>query len=141
MPSWEQPRHGPLRDLDAKFAQFAMDARRSPQRIRGGHLVHQGANGRIRTRAAGAPPFRALRPAATEPIAVSPQHRLRLHDDEGGAPFPPGFAEKDPKEPIGWAEPWAFAATCQCGQLLTKRKVLKGDRLVSAARQDDRPKE
>jgi len=40
-PSREQSRHGPLRDRDAQLAQFAMDPRRSPERIRGGHLLHQ----------------------------------------------------------------------------------------------------
>jgi hypothetical protein len=38
--SLEQSRCGPFRDLDAHFAQFAMDSRSSPWRIRGSHFVH-----------------------------------------------------------------------------------------------------
>lgn len=42
IPSPAQPRHGPLRDLDAERVQFAMDSRRSPQRIRGSHQERAG---------------------------------------------------------------------------------------------------
>ena len=48
----QEPRDGSFRDLDAHSAQFAMDPRRAPQRIRGGHLHHEGTQGRVRTRAA-----------------------------------------------------------------------------------------
>jgi hypothetical protein len=39
----------PLRDVDAQFAQIAMDPRRSPQRIRGAHLGDERATSRSRT--------------------------------------------------------------------------------------------
>lgn len=118
-----------------------MDARSAPQRIRRSHLVHKGANGRISTGAAVADPFRAVRPSATEPLAMPPQHRLWLHDHHGGTPLPPRAGEHDPKEAISWAELRAFTDTPQCSQLLTKRQVLKGDRSVSAAHQSDQSEE
>ena len=118
-----------------------MDARRSPQRIRRSHLVHKGANGRIGPGTAGADPLRAVRPSPTEPLAMPPEHRLRLHDHQGGAPLPPRGGEQDPKQAIRWAALRALAGTCQDGQLLTKRQVLKGDRSVSAAHQADRSEE
>jgi hypothetical protein len=72
---------------------------------------------------------------------MPPQHRLWLHNDQRGAPLPPSVGEEDPKEPISWAELWAVASTRQCGELLTKRQVLKGNRFVSAAHQADRSEE
>jgi hypothetical protein len=72
---------------------------------------------------------------------MPPQHRLRLHDHQGGAPLSPPGGEQDPKEPIGWAEVRARTRSLQRGQLLTKGQVLKGDRAVSPADQPDGPKE
>ena len=66
------------------------------------------------------------------------QHRLGLHDDQGGTPLPPRFGEHDPKESIAHAELWAFDGARQCGLLLTERQVLKRDRSVSAADQRER---
>jgi hypothetical protein len=69
---------------------------------------------------------------------MPPQHRLWLHDHQGGAPVPPCLGEQNPKEPISSAERRLFTGTRQCSQLLTKRQVLKGNRSVSEAHQSDR---
>src|SRR2546426_3396337 len=67
--------------------------------------------------------------------------RVRLHDDQGAAPVPPGFGEQDPKEPIARAKLRSFCCARQGGQLLTEREVLERDRPVSAAHQSDRSEE
>ena len=66
-----------------------MDSRRSPQRIRGGHLLHQRAHGRVGAGTARAGPSRAVRPAAAEPVAMPLQHRVGLNDHQRRAPLPP----------------------------------------------------
>jgi hypothetical protein len=59
-PSPDESRHGPLRHLNAECRQFFVNSRRSTQRIRGSHLVHQWANGRIGPRSALAAPCERL---------------------------------------------------------------------------------
>ena len=51
-----QPGDGAFGDLNAQFAQLAVDPRSAPERIRGGNLRHECPNGRRRTRAAGTAP-------------------------------------------------------------------------------------
>ena len=72
---------------------------------------------------------------------MPPQHRVGLNDQQRGAPLPPRAGEQDPKEPIPWPERQACTRARQHGQLLTKGKVLKGNRSVSAAHQADRSEE
>src|SRR5882762_6600051 len=107
----EEPRHGPLRDRDAQLAQFAVNPRRSPQRIRRGHLADEGSNGRIRGGPPRTCPSRAPRPLTTEPLAVPPHHGVGLHDDHGGAPLLPPFGEEDPKESVPHTELWTLDRT------------------------------
>ena len=96
----QEPRDGSLRDRDAHSAQFAMDPRRSPQRIRGGHLAHQRANGGIGPWAARTHPRRAPRPSPAEPFAMPSHHGVGLDEHERRAPVPPRLGQYDPKQPI-----------------------------------------
>jgi len=72
---------------------------------------------------------------------MPPQHRVGLNDQQRRTPLPPRAGEQDPKEPIPWTERQACTPARQHGQLLTKGKVLKGNRSVSAAQQADRSEE
>src|SRR6266849_9739854 len=136
----QESRHRPLRDRDAQRAQFAVNPRRSPQRIRRGHLADERSNGRIRGGPPRTCPCRAPRPLTTKPLAVPPHHGIGLHDHDGGAPLLPRLGEKDPKESVPRTELWAPGRARQRGQLLTKREILEGDRPVYAANQSDRSK-
>jgi hypothetical protein len=98
---------------------FAMDSRRSPRRICGRHFVHQCANGRIRTRAARAQPFRAVRPSATEPLAMPPSTVAGCTTIKAVRHSRDVLASWIQKS--RWAELRAFTDTRQRGQLLTKR--------------------
>ena len=109
----------------------------SPQRVRGRHLSDEGTDLTIDGWAAARSGFRPSGPSAAEPVAMPPQHGVRLHDNQGGPPLPPPFCEQDPKESIARAEPLACDGAGQYGQLLTKGQVLKRDRSVSAAHQSD----
>src|ERR1700730_6470140 len=71
---------------------------------------------------------------------MPPQHRLGLHDHQGGAPLAPPFGEEDPKESIPPAELWALHRSGQRDQLGTEREVLERHGPVSPADQSDRSK-
>jgi len=65
-----------------------------------------------------------------------PTHdRVRLHEEEGCAPVPPGRGQDDPEQPIPPAERWTLDAAFQRVELLPERQVFERDRSVSAARQ------
>ena len=64
-------------------------------------------------------------------------HGVRVHDDQGCAPVPPGVGEPYPKESIPRAKLRPLAAARQRGQLLTERQVLRRDRSVAAGDQSD----
>src|SRR6202043_1396127 len=74
--------HAGLSDIDAELEEFAMDPRRSPQRIGNAHLADKLAYlRRYRWSAATAP--RLPPPVRSEPCAVPFNHGLRLHDRQG----------------------------------------------------------
>jgi hypothetical protein len=65
-----------------------------------------------------------------------PAHdRVRLHDDQGGAPISPRVGEQDPEQAISVAEWGTLGGTPEHRQLLTEREVLKRDSSVSTAEQ------
>jgi hypothetical protein len=74
----------------------------SPDRICGTHFGHEGANGRISAGPAWAVRPRALCPAATSPLAMPPQHRVRLHDHQGGTPSRHPLARRIQKSRSLW---------------------------------------
>jgi hypothetical protein len=121
-----------------KFDQFSVNPRRSPQRIRGAHLANERSNGRIRARATGTSVRRALRPSASEPLAMPGHHRVGVYDNQGRAPVLPGLGEQDPKQPIAIADLRTFDRAPEHRQLLTERHVLECDCAVSAADQRER---
>jgi hypothetical protein len=76
-----------------------------------------------------------------KPLAVPPHHGVGLDDDQGGAPLQPAFGEGDPKESVSGPKLGPCDGTRHHGQLLTKRKILKRDRSVSAAEESERSEE
>jgi hypothetical protein len=75
------------------------------------------------------------------PLAMPPQHRLGLHDHQGGAPLAPPLGQEDPKESVPPTELWALTRSGQRGQLLTECEILERDGSVSATEQSDRSEE
>jgi hypothetical protein len=59
------------------------------------------------------------------------QHRLGLHDHQGGAIRATPWQE-DPKESVPPTELWTLDRSGQRGQLLTEREILERDGSVSA---------
>ena len=65
-----------------------------------------------------------------------PAHdRVRLHDDQGGAPITPRVGEQDPEHSISVAEWGTLGGAPEHRQLLSEREVLKGNGSVSTAEQ------
>jgi hypothetical protein len=110
-----------------------MDPRRSPQRIRGGHLAHQRANGSIGPWAARAKPRRPSRPSPAEPFARPPHHSVGSDEHERRAPVPPRLGQHDPKQPISLSELWMADRACQRVELLPECEVLEDQFVMSAA--------
>ena len=83
-----------LADVDAELEQFAVDARRSPQRIVAAHLPNQvprfpGDRRPSRLAAAHLPG-----PDHVKPFAVPGNQRLRFHDDQGRRPAGPKLRQR-----------------------------------------------
>ena len=131
----EEPRDRSLRYHDTHLAQLAMDPRRSPERIRGGHLAHQCANGRIRIRAARTNPRPAPPPSPAEPLAMPSHHGVGLDEHERRAPVPPRLGQYDPKQPISPPQLRTGACASQRVELLAEREVLEDQFVMSAAGQ------
>ena len=72
---------------------------------------------------------------------MPPQHRLGLHDHQGGAPLAPRLGQEDPKESVPATELWAPTRSAQRGELLTEREILERDGSVSTTEQSDRSEE
>ena len=72
---------------------------------------------------------------------MPPQHRLGLHDHQGGAPLAPPLGQEDPKESVPPTELWALDRSGQRGQLLPEREILERDSPVFPAQQTDRSEE
>jgi hypothetical protein len=68
-------------------------------------------------------------------VAVPAHDRVRLHDDQGGAPISPRVGEQDPEQSISVAEWGTPGGTPEHRQLLTEREVLKRHGSVSTAEQ------
>ena len=64
-------------------------------------------------------------------------HRVRLHEDEGGPPSRPGAGQHYPEHPIAGAKT-RVRGTLQHSQLLPQRYVLEHNGAVSTARDHDR---
>jgi hypothetical protein len=70
-----------------------------------------------------------------------PTHnRVRVHDDQSGAPIPPRLGEQHPKQSISVAELGTPRGALEHGQLLTEREILERDGSVSTADQRERSK-
>ena len=69
-PLRHEPGDGALGDIDPELREFPVDARRTPQGIRGGHLSHKGGDLGIDARTASGRPIRELGPVLAEASAL-----------------------------------------------------------------------
>jgi hypothetical protein len=123
-------------NLDAECPQFAVNPRRTPQRVRGRHLANEGADLLINWRTAIVSLLRASRPAAAKPVAMPADDSVRLHDNQRGAPVPPTSRESNPKESVACPEA-ASRRSVDGRQLLPQREVFQDQFPVAAEHQGE----
>src|SRR5215469_2204432 len=95
-------------DIDSQFQQFAMDARRTPQRIIMAHLANQFLRFVRNRRTSHWAVPNLPRPKQPKPLAVPADHRLWPDDYEGGSPTTPKPGQVCPEEAIGASQPRSF---------------------------------
>src|SRR5262245_14488048 len=104
--------NGGLGDVDAELQQFAVNPRRSLQRIGRAHGPNEIADLR---RYRWAAICLATFPSPVEPksFAVPGNDGLRLHEDEGRSPVLPNPGQAEPKEAILGTKAWSMAERCR----------------------------
>jgi hypothetical protein len=110
---------------DPEFSQLAVNARRTPQRVRLRHRMDQRADVRRHGRPAYA--SSALpRPEQAEAKPVPVDNRLRLHNDQRCPPSTPEVRQHDPEQTVGRGKTHtAPLRPFQHKQLVPQREYLK----------------
>jgi len=111
-----------LADVDAELEQFAVDARRSPQRIVAAHLPNQVPRflGDRRPSRLAAPHLPG--PEHPKPLAVN--HRLRFHDDQGRPPAGPEPRQPGPEKSVRSGQLRSLHRALQNVELMAKSEHL-----------------
>ncbi len=122
-----------------ELPKFAVNARRTPQRIRRGYLDDQSPQLRIQRWASGTVAAGATRPPSAEPLAMPADDGLGLHEDEGRPPAPPRAGQQDPEHPVTRTKPMLRNAALQRSQLVAQGHVLQEKIATPAADEADRP--
>jgi hypothetical protein len=124
-PTGHEPGDGALRDIEPELAQFAVDARRAPERIGERHHADElrklGADAwSTRSPASGLPG-----PQGATALPVPENHGLGGNDMERLAPPCPTAREAHPESAIEASEPRSRRAAAEQGELLSQREVLE----------------
>ena len=140
---WASATHHVLRDGglthgDPELLQLAVDARRTPERVRVRHRADQRADvGRYGrpARAVSALPG----PEQAEPTPVPRDDGVRLHEDERRPPLGPDAREPHPEQPVGCGETEARSARAfQDLQLVSEGENLEVQRRARANQRTER---
>ena len=117
-------RDGALGDLKAELLDLAVDARRVPGRILGGHPANEGSDlGRCARSSSAAP--RPPAPGPPEALAMPADDGLGLDAGERLLPSRPAAAKGKPEESIGRAETRSRLLPSEDSNLLSEREVLQ----------------
>src|ERR671918_3071218 len=118
---------GALGDVDAELEELAVDARRTPQGIRCGHLPDEcgdlGADGW----AAGSGPTRRAGPVLAEASPLPSEDGIRRYDNQRPPPANPDTGQAGPEQAVGRAEPRPGRRSLVDGELLAQGKILEGE--------------
>jgi hypothetical protein len=117
--------HAGLADLNTELEQFAVDPRSSPERIVAAHLANQLADVFWNSRSPGLATPDLPGPEQPEALAVPGDHRLRLNDDEGGAPIGPNPGQPCPEKAIGGGQFRPLHRALEDGELVTQGEDLQ----------------
>ena len=123
---WPAPGHSGrcVRRPQAELLDLAVDARRAPGRILGGHPANEGPDlGRCARSSSAGPRLPA--PVPPEPLAMPADDGLGLDDGERFPPSRPAAAQGKPEESIGRAETRSRLLPSEDSKLLSEREVLQ----------------
>ena len=123
-------RDSSLGNVESQLLELAMYARCAPTVVVG-HPPDQLTDFEINSRTARRAFSRLPRPEDTEALAMPPNDRVRLYDDEGITPVRPNAMKKDPEETVVHRKRWTGSLLLEYGELLSQRGVL--DREMHAA--------
>lgn len=114
-----------LANLDSRFDQFSMDARRAPQGILAADFANEIAKflRNHRTARLAAPCF--PRPEQPESLTVPCDHGFRPKDQQRGLPSAPELGEPSPEQPVDCCGFGALHRTIQDSELMTKGYVFQ----------------
>ena len=115
-----------LREVDAEFLEFTMNARCTPAWVSGTHFLDQVLDfcrHRRSTMTNPAFPF----PIQPKALAVPSDDGLGFHNAQGGAPIGPNFGEPDPNESVARSQSQAtvLVHALQHKKLMTECQVLR----------------
>ena len=127
---------GAFGQLVAELEQFAVDARRAPERVLSRQLANQSPHLSFHEPS---PP--ASRPTPAPPVqppaqAVPADDCVRLDDKQMATPLVADPAEQDPERAIGGSEARSTGRTLQDRDLVPQGEVLEGQLLSGAQARD-----
>ena len=116
-------RHRGLRHIDAKLLQLAVDAWRSPKRIRFAHLANQRPEVRCQCRPTDGPGSRLPAPIDGERATMPTHHGGGRHDLNRLPPVRPDAREQHPEQPVDRTKARSFwGGPLQHGELMPERE-------------------
>jgi hypothetical protein len=117
-----------------------MDARRAPERIRGGHPSDQGFDLGVDGRATHGWAAREFGPVVAEAVPLPSQEGVRRHDHEGLPSPGPGPGERGPEETIRSAQARPWHCSLIDDELLAQGQVFEGELSMAATEERQKPK-
>ena len=141
--SSENSGDGALGDLDAEHLQFAVNSRRTPQRIGSYHPFDQPANLDSRRRPA-APSAVHLGQACPEPakaLPLPPDDRVRLDVDQGSAPAVPDQRQANPEQAIEGSQHRSLTFSLEGCELKAESGILHRDSSMTAHQESNESKD
>ena len=127
-PTPEVLRHGGLRHLDSELLQLAVDAWRSPERVRLAHLANQRPEVRCKRRPTDAAGSRRPAPIGSERAPMPTDDSSGRHDLYGAPPVRPDAREQHPDQPIDRTKAWPFrSGALEHGELMTECENFRRD--------------
>ncbi len=119
-----EARNRALGDLEAELQDLAVDARRTPRRVLGGHPANEDSDLGCCARSSSAGP-RLPAPVPPEALAMPADDGLGLDDGERLLPSRPAAAQDNPEDAIGRAETRPRLLPLEDSELLSEREVLQ----------------
>ena len=118
-----------------------MDARRTPQGIRRGHLPDEGSDLGADGWAAAAGAARKASPVLAEASTLPSEHGIRRNDNQRLPPAGPDPGQAGLEQTIRWAEPRPGQPPLVDGELLAEGQILERELAMAADEEREKPQD